>query len=546
MAWPAYSPTSCLGRLNLPCRHGPGHTKPMNVASSRYLFWIGAACVLLGAIINAPASAVDVAPVATTTTPQQLAAAIDAQIGQPRFASSSWGIAVVSLDTGRTLYTHDADQLLQPASTAKLYTAALVLDTLGTDYRIPTQLLATRPIAHGRLDGPLILHGMGDPTLGTPGTNSDWADQLATQLVASGVREIHGDLIADDSYFGGPPIGSGWEARDLQSWFAVPSSALSVQENVVDLTVTPSSELGRTASLMFDPPGAISHVVNNMTTSARNTRNDINLYRAPGDSTLYAFGHVALRAESQNFKLAIVDPAWFAGTLLREALTRHGIRLDGQLRVLHWPQQSNIELNQATVVAQVLSPPVMEILNRGLKRSQNLYLQNLLQITGIKAQAAAEQAGDPTEGFLSSEAWAIRAMRQLLDRIGIPPDVSQIEEGTGLSRQDLATPNAMVRLLSYIASQPYGAQLRDALPSAGVDGTLEWRMRDSLAANNVHAKTGSMTYVHCMAGYVTTASGERLAFTVMINNYVRQGDAPSASRDVDAIAELLAAFHGHS
>jgi D-alanyl-D-alanine carboxypeptidase/D-alanyl-D-alanine-endopeptidase (penicillin-binding protein 4) len=137
-------------------------------------------------------------------------------------------------------------------------------------------------------------------------------------------------------------------------------------------------------------------------------------------------------------------------------------------------------------------------------------------------------------------------MRQLLDRIGIPPETSRIEEGTGLSRQDLATPNAMVRLLSYIASQPYGAQLRDALPSAGVDGTLEWRMRDSLAANNVHAKTGSMTYVRCIAGYVTTASGERLAFTVMINNYVRQGDDPSASRDLDTIAELLAAFHGHS
>lgn len=518
----------------------------MNVVSSRYLIWIGAACVLLGTIASAPASADEVPVIAATTTSQQLAAAIDAQIEQPRFASSSWGVSVVSLDTGRTLYTHDADQLMQPASTAKLFTAALVLDTLGTDYRIPTQLLATRPIGHGRLDGPLILRGMGDPTLGTPGTNSDWADQLAGQLAANGVRDIRGDLIADDSYFRGPPIGSGWEARDLQSWFAVPSSALSVQENVVDLTVTPSSQLGRTASLMFDPSGAIPHVVNNMTTSAHNTRSDINLYRAPGDATLYAFGNVALRAEPQNFKLAIVDPAWFAGTLLREALARHGIRIDGELRVLHWPQQNTIAMDQATVVAQVLSPPVMEVLTRGLKRSQNLYLQNLLQITGVKAQAAAEQAGDPAEGFLSSEAWAIRAMRQLLDRIGIPPETSQIEEGTGLSRQDLATPNAMVRLLSYIASQPYGAQLRDALPSAGVDGTLEWRMRDSLAANNVHAKTGSMTYVRCIAGYVTTASGERLAFTVMINNYVRQGDDPSASRDLDTIAELLAAFHGHS
>ena len=517
----------------------------MNVVLSRHLLKLGIACILLGANANAPASNAETPAIASATTAQQLAAAIDMQIGQPHFASSSWGIAVVSLDTGRTLYAHDADQLLQPASTAKLYTAALVLDTLGTDYRIPTELLATGSIEHGRLNGQLILRGMGDPTLGTPGTNSDWADQLATQLAANGLRDVRGGLIADDTYFSGPPIGSGWEARDLQSWFAVPSSALSVQESTVGLTVTPNQP-GVTASLMFDPPGAIPHVVNDMTTSAHNTRSDINLYRAPGDETLYAFGHIPAHAEPQNFKLAIVDPAWYAGTLLREALARHGIRINGELRVLHWPEQNSIALDKATVVAQVLSPPVMEVLSRGLKRSQNLYLQNLLQIAGVKAQAAAEQSGDPADGFLSSEAWAIRAMRQLLDRIGIPADSSQIEEGAGLSRQDLVTPNAMVHLLSYLASQPYGAQLRDALPSAGVDGTLEWRMRDTLAAANVHAKTGSMTYVRCMAGYVTTASGERLAFAVMLNNYVKQGDDPSASRDLDAIAELLAAFRGHS
>lgn len=518
----------------------------MNAVLSRYLLGISVTCMLLGAMANLPASAAENAAASATTTVQQLTTAIDTQIGQPRFASSSWGISVVSLDTGRTLYAHEANRLLLPASTAKLYTAALVLDTLGTDYRIPTQLLVTRPIDHGRLNGPLILHGMGDPTLDTPGTNTDWADQLATQLAASGVHDIHGDLIADDSYFSGPQAGSGWEARDLQSWFAVPSSALSVQENITDLTVTPSSQPGGAVSLMFDPPGAIPHVVNNMTTSARSTRSDINLYRAPGDSTLYAFGNVPAHAEPQDFKLAMADPAWYAGTLLREALSRHCIHIDGGLRVLHWPEQNNIGLDRATVVAQVLSPSVVEVLSRGLKRSQNLYLQNLLQIAGVKAQATAEQNGDPAEGFLSSEAWGIRAMHQLLDRIGIPLDASQIEEGTGLSRQDLATPNAMVRLLSYMATQPYGTQLRDALPSAGVDGTLEFRMRGSAAADNVQAKTGSMTYVHCMAGYVTTASGERLAFVVMINNYVRQGDDPSASRDIDTIAELLASFQGHS
>ncbi|WP_233841955.1 D-alanyl-D-alanine carboxypeptidase/D-alanyl-D-alanine-endopeptidase [Dyella sp. 2HG41-7] len=501
--------------------------------------------MLVATAVATPVAAAD-SRISATATPQQLTAAIDTQIEEPRFASASWGISVVSLDTGRTLYAHDADRLLQPASTAKLYTAALVLNTIGTDYRIPTQLLTTRPIVQGRLEGPLILRGMGDPTLGTPDTNMDWADQLAEQLAASGIHDVQGDLIADDSYFTGSPVGSGWEARDLQNWFAVPSSALSVQENTVGLTITPANSPGRPASLMLDPSGAISHVSNTLITGVSNTRGDINLYRAPGDPTLYAFGSIAAHSEPQTFKLAIVDPAWFAGMQLREALTRHGIHVRGSLRVQHWPNQNTVELAKAVELAQVLSPPVMEILTRGLKRSQNLYLQNLLQIAGVKAQANATQTNEPAPGFLSSEAWGIRALSELLDQIGVAPGAAQIEDGAGLSRQDLSTPTAMVQLLTYLSNQPYGAQLRDALPSAGVDGTLEWRMRDTAAADNVHAKTGSMTNVRCLVGYVTTAAGERLAFAIMLNNYVRDADDPSPSRNLDAIVELLASFQGHS
>jgi D-alanyl-D-alanine carboxypeptidase/D-alanyl-D-alanine-endopeptidase (penicillin-binding protein 4) len=509
-----------------------------------HLLRMGAACLLLGTAVDTSVYADQ--PITAAATREQLASAIDEQVQQARFDAASWGIDVVSLDTGRTLYAHDADRLLQPASTAKLYTAALLLDTIGPDYRIPTQLLATRPIVQGRLDGPLILRGMGDPTLGTPGTNTDWAEQLAGQLAASGVHEVQGDLVADDSYFQGPPIGSGWEAGDLQSWFAVPAAALSVQDNVTAVTVAPSKASGYPAQVSLDPAGAIPHVVNTLVTDAAGTRNDINLYRAPGSSTLYAFGHIAAHAPPQTFRLAIPDPAWYAGTCLRAALERHGIRLHGSLRVRHWPEQDSTDLAKAVVLAQVLSPPTMEILQRGLKQSQNLYLQNLLQIAGVKALANVEHAGDPPAGFLSSEAWGTRALKALLERIGIAPGMAQIEEGAGLSRQNLATPDAMVQLLTYLARQPYAAQLRDALPAAGVDGTLEWRMRDTAAADNVHAKTGSMGNVRCLVGYVTSASGEHLAFAIMLNNYSRGENEASPSRNLDAIAELLAAFRGHS
>jgi D-alanyl-D-alanine carboxypeptidase/D-alanyl-D-alanine-endopeptidase (penicillin-binding protein 4) len=479
-------------------------------------------------------------PASSTRTAPTLATQIDSIIGEPRFAGADWGIAVVSLDSGRTLYAHKADQLFQPASTAKLFTAAVALSELGPNYRIPTRVLTNGEIHNGRLDGPLVLYGMGDPTLGADAATAQWADQLATQLAGQGLRQVHGDLIADATYFAGPMMGTGWEAIDLQSWFAVPATALSVDE--VDVTVTPAASAGKPAMLSFDPADAMPSVVSEVRTSEARTRNDINLYRAPGESVLYAFGNIAARSPVQTYKLAVPDPARFAGNQLLQALARHGIKLDGKLTVLQWPRRDAVLAAQPRTLAEVLSPPLGEILQRGLKRSQNLYLQNLLLLAGVKAQADAEQR-DGYQGFITSERWGIRAMHQVLQQMGIAAATSLIEEGTGLSRRNLATPNAMARLLAYLAAQPYAATLQAALPVAGVDGTLEWRMRKTPAENNVHAKTGSMAFVHCLAGYVTTADGERLAFTIMLNNYDPPPGSPSGTRDVDAIAVVLAGLH---
>ncbi len=495
----------------------------------------------LGTLATTPPSVPSPASVTRVTLAQQ----IDELIAQPRFAGAEWGISVISLDSGRTLYTHRPDQLLQPASTAKLFTAAAVLSELGTDYRIPTRVLARDEIRNGKLDGPLILYGMGDPTLGADTATADWPDQLATQLAARGVRHVHGDLIADATYFAGPAMGTGWEAIDLQSWFAVPATALSVQENEVDLTVTPATSPGQRALLSFKPADAMPSVVNELTTGEVRGRNDINLYRAPGSDVLYAFGNVAAHSPAQNFKLAVPDPAHFAGELLRQALARHGIQLDGKLVTQQWPRRGAAQEGQSRTLAEVQSPPVSEILQRGLKRSQNLYLQNLLLIAGVRAKADAE-AHEGQLGFLTTERWGVRAMRTLLDQIGIGPTISLIDEGSGLSRRNLATPNAITRLLAYLATQPYAAIVQTGLPIAGVDGTLQWRMRNTPAENNVHAKTGSMGMVHCLAGYVTTADGERLAFALMLNNYSPPPGSPAASRDLDAIAVMLAGLRGRN
>ena len=484
--------------------------------------------------------AVSLAATATPPVATMLAARIDAHIGEPRFAAADWGIAVVSLDDGRTLYTHRADHLLQPASTAKLFTAALALSTLGADYRMPTRLLAGGAIANGRLDGPLILYGMGDPTLGTADTNADWADQLAGQLAAHGVRRVHGNVIADDSYFRGPSMGSGWEAGDLQSAFAAPASALSVSENSVRVTVAPAARAGQPAQVTLDPADAGLLIENALLTVPARTPDDISLYRAPGTTTLQAFGSVAMGAAPRHYSLSLPDPAALAGAQLLQALRHRHIHADGNLQVRHWPEGDGSLPVGASIVAEVLSPPLGEILHRGLKRSQNLYLQNLLLAVGASPLADAPAS----TGFVSSEQRAIETLHHLLDKIGVPPSASVLVEGSGLARRDLATPNALVRLLVYLAAQPQAALLRESLPIAGVDGSLAWRMRGTAAQGNVHAKTGSMAYVQCLAGYVTSAAGERLAFAIMLNNYVPAPGAPRPSAEVDAIAVMLANLAG--
>lgn len=484
--------------------------------------------------------AVSLAAVAASPTTGTLAARIDAHIGAPRFAAADWGIAVVSLDDGRTLYTHRADHLLQPASTAKLFTAALALSTLGADYRLPTRLLAGGAIANGRLDGPLILYGMGDPTLGTAGTSADWADRLANQLAARGVRRVRGNVIADDSHFRGPSTGSGREAGDLQSAFAAPASALSVNENTVKVTVAPAARAGQPARVTLDPAEAGLQVENTLVTVSAQTPDDISLYRAPGATTLHAFGSVAMGASPRHYSLSLPDPAAVAGAQLLRALRHRHIRVDGKLQVRHWPRGDGGSPPGTGVIAEVLSPPLGEILHRGLKRSQNLYLQNLLLAVGA---SPLTDVPAPT-GFVGTEQRAIEALHRLLGKIGIPSSASVLVEGSGLARRDLVTPNALVRLLVYLAAQPQAALLRDALPVAGVDGSLAWRMRGTAAQGNVHAKTGSMAYVQCLAGYVTSAAGERLAFAIMLNNYVPAAGAARPGAEVDAIAVMLADLAG--
>ena len=499
----------------------------------------------------APPTTQSVAIPATATappaaiTPATLAASIDAYIAQPQFARADWGIAVRSLDSGRILYAHNADRLFVPASNAKLFTAALALAKLGSTTRIATTLYATgtRVDAKGILRADLILYGRGDPSLGLPDASPDWADRLATALAQRGIKRVHGDLIADATYFSGTPIGGGWEANDLQTWFGAVPSALNVAGNLIHVDV--ARDARRCCTIAVTPIAAEVRV-ENLTADTTTADPPFGLYRPSGSSTLYAIGQLPARTRKHSYVLSMPDPARTAGNLLREAMARRGIELAGKLVVLRWPE-SDPALTQPGVqaIASIDSPSIAELVDHTLKDSDNLFAQALLLQAGVSAAQRLDCAASSKPD--TSAAWGLCALRGLLAQAGIPPSAVLLSEGSGLARSNLVTPNAFVQWLAWAMTQPWGPDLRYALPVAGIDGTLQHRLRDGTAADNLQAKTGTLSHAYTLTGFVKDAAGEQLVFSIMLNRYPRweiaseYPDAPSPKRALDDIARMIVA-----
>src|ERR1051325_11310831 len=262
-------------------------------------------------------------------------------VSQPRFDAGIWGVKVVSLDSGRTLFEHNAGKLLKPASNAKLYTGALALDRLEPDYRIKTSLYSTaRPSKWGMLVADLIVRGRGDPTFAArfhDGDSSHVLDPLVQALVDAGVKRIKGDLIGDESYFRGPPLGSGWMWDDLQYYYGAEVSALTAQDNVVDLILKPGARVGEPCQVSASPATPYLTFINRTETVANGGKRAIaDPYRPLGQNVVYLSGTLPIDGTNHTDAVAGHDPArWFV-TLFQGALARRGITLTGQLRTANW------------------------------------------------------------------------------------------------------------------------------------------------------------------------------------------------------------------
>lgn len=483
-------------------------------------------------------------PLPAPRTTEELAARIRELIRRPEFASSQLALKVASLDTGRVLFEENAQKWMQPASNLKLFTVAAALDRFGPDYRFVTSVYAAaRPDAAGTVRGDLVVYGRGDPTFATrfnPEGDRDYyraVDELAARVAAAGLRRVEGDLVGDESYFAGLPLAFGWEWDDLQWWYGAEVSALSVNDNSVDLTVRPGARVGDPCQISLGPVTPLVTVVDRTRTTPRGTKRELDVHRPLGQNVLEVSGSLPLDDRGYTASVAVSHPALMFATMFRQALERRGVTFTGRTRTVNWRERERAPLDVSTLVeiATRQSPPLSVIAAQTMKPSQNLYTELLLRALG-KATT--------TDPKLSSAEAGVAAVKNFLRGAGVEESQLNMLDGSGLSRGNLVTAEATVRLLAYMNRHRHGAAFRAALPVAAVDGTLRSRMRGTPAASNVRAKTGTLSSSTTLSGYLFTAAGERLVFSLMINNPPRDTDPRTAF--TDAVAVLLASFAGRS
>jgi len=482
----------------------------------------------------------------TTRTLPELQARIAQVLQKSELEPAMIGIKVTSLDTGRVLFEENANKLLRPASNMKLYTIAAALDRLSPDYRFVTSVYAAaKPDAAGLVHGDLTIYGRGDPSIAArfnAGNYFKGIDDLAARIVAAGVKRVEGDLVGDETYFVGPQYGAGWEWEDLQWWYGAEVSALTVNDNALDLSIKPGPQVGAPAVVTTGPPDPLLTIVNKVSTGARNTRRDIMVYRGLGGDELEIRGSIPLDDRGYSGGLGISRPALLFCYLLRASLSQRGVTFSGKTRtvgpVLFASAKPEIDSTGLVELTNLQSPPLSLVAANTLKPSQNLYTELVLRTLGKVSAAPAT----PTNVNRTSEEAGIEVVKLFLREAGITPSTLVLTDGSGLSRNDMITAAATNQLLTYMHRHRYATAFRDALPIAGIDGTLRNRFKGTPAENNLRAKTGTLSSASSLSGYVRDAAGEQLAFSIMVNNYPEGADVRASC--IDPIALLLTSFAG--
>lgn len=499
-----------------------------------------AAAALLGVGLIGAAPAAEGVP---TGSVDGLRRQVDALLGQGAFARADWGLLAVSLDSGDTLFVHDPDAPLAPASNLKLLIAAAALHHLGPDYRWETLLVSDADVADGVLQGDLVLYGTGDPGLARRLHGDDDApfDSLAARLRERGVTRVRGRVLADGTFFTGPVRLDAWDPRDLNDWFTAASPALSYAENVVQFRVVPGAP-GFPPRVLTSPPHGGVAFRNRARTATGRAGAPLWLEREDPTAPVRVTGELSPGARDVYRTMTVQDPLRTAAHAMVAALERAGIPVDRGPGTVDDPADSPVTSARVHVagrggarlrtLARFRSPPLVEALEVVNRRSHNLYADMVLKTLGrvVDGDGSFAGGGAVVERFAAVE-------------LGVPPGRVEVLDGSGLAADNRVTAGTLVALLAWAEADARGAALATTLPEAG-SRELNRRMARTAAAGNLRAKTGTISGVSALSGTVTTGDGERIAFSI-IGNGLRS--PYSAKRLVeDALGVALAEVRGRS
>jgi serine-type D-Ala-D-Ala carboxypeptidase/endopeptidase (penicillin-binding protein 4) len=506
--------------------------------SALFALLLGACSPAKPVVVTAPqppsgSADLKVGPSSVEILREDLAAIFDA----PRFERALWSVLIRPVSSDEDLFSLNPAKLVMPGSTMKILTVAAAAEALGWNHRFETRLVTTAPLESGVLRGDLVVVGGGDPSISERSDEPGVLQWMARQLRDAGVRQIEGGIIGDDDVFDDKGFGDGWTLDNVPYGYSAPVGALVYNEGSVDLVIRAGTAAGEPVGIQVRPEGSGLVVENRLVTVPETGTGMLTMQRLPGSSRLVVQGQIPARAAPFARTASVDNPTEFFVSAFRNALATEGIAVAGDAIDID-DFASKPDLSNARTIAVRQSPPLSQLATSMMRVSQNQYAEILLKAvgatiglpgaeagtTGLPAGSSAVAAPDAKAEAQSAKLGTAengrRKMRELLKSWGIPDDGYIVADGSGLSRYNYVTAEALIHILQQLHERPaHASMFPSTLPVAGRDGTLAGRLVGTPAEGRVRAKTGTVDNVRAISGYVQTADEETLVFSIIANNF---------------------------
>src|SRR3972149_287169 len=468
----------------------------------------------------------------TWSTPQEgkLEEGINAILQKYKPKDTIVGISIFSISKNKSLYKTNSNKSFVIASNMKLFTTATALVYLGADFEYKTKILYRGNISFdGKLDGDIVIKGSGDPNISgrffggeITSVPAYWADAVKKQ----GIKVITGDIIADDSIFDREFVHDNWPKDQLSEWYCAPVSGLSFNDNCIDIVLKPNDEPGGLVSIQIAPSTSYVEIINECKTTTLKSKHSYSFHRRPFTNQIDIKGLLWSETKPQKGWVTIYNPPLYTATVFKEILERKNVIIMGGARVINESDLNDVhKLHKLAVTTSSL----IQAINVANKRSQGFYAEQILKTIGATIK---------NEGTFSG---GLDVIKDFISKLGISEDQYQLDDGSGLSRENKLSPELMIRLLRHMYRHKNAGIFLKSLPVSGTDGTLKQRLKEEPYKSRIRAKTGYIRGTCTLSGYIKTLNEEIIAFSILVNEI--KGSTWQAKRLQDAICGFLVTYN---